>query len=500
MARRTRATRLSLWILSAVLVFLAQYIARWGRPVHTHFVIQSEASSQAHEWLIKRLSNRGENWRALDVDGDGVMDAFQTPNGNWERPTQPKRWLIICLDGVPLVEMRRLWDEGHFREFYRPSTLVSTFPSDSETALTSALHSSPVPGYEHRFFDHARNEVRGGVWVTLTGKNISYLSALDYDEPGIFKGLHFVLQRKSYRADLGRFLMSFRKSKAKVFVAHIASTDALYHLLQPEQVRSLLLEFEAVVRELYLDARGDLGVILFSDHGNSLTASRAAPLEKLLKQDGWRLTNRLRDPRDIVAPAYGLIGFLAVYCRGEAVPRLAQELVRLEGADIIVFHDPSGDGAQVLSAAGGRAHLRWSPDGERYWYKADSGDPLGLLAAFARLRAAGRLAEDGSASDSDLFQATAEAQYPDSAGRIREWAVNHVQNRASIAVSFKPGYFHGSGAFNRIVKMASTHGGLDAPSSMGFAMGTHSLPSALRLRDLISRESVRADNAAFHKR
>ena len=247
------------------------------------------------------------------------MDEPETPNGHCGCAAEPKRWLLICLDGVPLVEMRRLWDDGHFRDFYRPSALVSTFPSDSEIALTSALHASPVPGYEHRFFD------RGGVWVTLSGKNIPYLRELDYDQPGIFKSLHFVLQRKSYRADVGRFLTSFRKSESRLFVARIASTDALYHILQPEQARSLLLEFEAVLRELCLDARGDLGVVMFSDHGNSLIASRAVPLEELLKRYGWRPTNHLRDSRDVVTPAYGLIGFLAVYCRDQEL-RKCQEV------------------------------------------------------------------------------------------------------------------------------------------------------------------------------
>ncbi len=482
------------WVLAAVAVFLTQHIIRWGRPVHTKFVLQGEEFPNQGGWSIRRLSDPEETWRALDVDHDGVMDEFETPNGNWKRPIRPKRWLVICIDGVPLAEMRRLWDEGHFREFYRPSALISTFPSDTETALTSALNAAPVPGYEHRFFDRARNELRGGAWITLTGKDIPYLGKLDYDEPGVFKGLHFILQRKSYRADVGRFMTKFRKGHAGVFVAHIASTDALFHILQPEEVRPLLLELEPIIQELYLDAVGDLGVIVFSDHGNTLTPSRVAPLEALFKHHGWVLTSRLRDSRGVVVPAYGLIGFLAAYCRDEAAPQLAKDLATLEGADLVVYRDSSENGAWVLSPDGGRAHLRWSPDGQRYWYEAESGDPLKLLPVFVRLRSSGQLEEDGSASDANLFQATADAWYPDSAARIRGWAINHVQNRASIAVSFKPGYLHGSGVFDRIVKMASTHGALDAPSSLGLAMATYPLPVVLRLGELIPRERVQSDS------
>lgn len=488
-----RTICLKWWVLAAVAVFLTQHIIRWGRPVHTKFVLQGEELPHQGGWSIRRLSDPEETWRALEVDHDGVMDEFETPNGNWKRPIRPKRWLVICIDGVPLAEMRRLWDEGHFREFYRPSELISTFPSDTETALTSALNAAPVPGYEHRFFDRARNELRGGAWITLTGKGIPYLAKLDYDEPGMFKGLHFILQRKSYRADLGRLVAKFQKSRGELFIAHIASTDALYHILSSEKVRPLLLEFEAIIQELYLEAGGELGVIVFSDHGNTLTPSHVVPLEMLLKNRGWVLTNRLRGSRDVVIPAYGLIGFLAAYCRDESVPQLAEDLATLEGADLVVYRDSSGNGAWVLSPDGGRAHLLWSSGGQRYWYEPKNGDPLKLSPAFARLRSAKQLEEDGSASDATLFQATADAWYTDSAARIREWTINHVQNRASIAVSLKPGYLHGSGVFDRIVNMAGTHGALDAPSSLGLAMATYPLPVVLRLGELIPRERVQSD-------
>src|SRR2546430_12591817 len=44
-------------------------------------------------------------------------------------------------------------------------------------------------------------------------------------------------------------------------------------------------------------------------------SSRIAPLEKFLQQRGWRLRNRLEGSRDVAVPAYGLIGFIAVYCQ-----------------------------------------------------------------------------------------------------------------------------------------------------------------------------------------
>ena len=107
---------------------------------------------------------------------------------------------------------------------------------------------------------------------------------------------------------------------------------------------------------------------------------------------------------------------------------------------------------------------------------------------------AGRLADDGTASDAELFAATSTARYPDAAARIRDWASNHVQNRADILVSLKPGYFYGSGFFQRIVDITGTHGALDAPSSLGFAMATRPLPPAMRLADLLPGEFLERRN------
>ncbi|HEY1865688.1 MAG TPA: hypothetical protein VGG55_01360, partial [Candidatus Acidoferrales bacterium] len=182
-----------------------------------------------------------QRWTARDTDGDGTWDEFVTPQGVFTRPgslTPPARWLVICLDGMPLAEMQSLWDRGHFREFFRPTAVVSTFPSDTETALTEAMHAAPVPGYEHLYFDRAANRLRGGVWVTLTGSGIPYIGTLDYDAPGWAKIVPYVVPRKAFQADVGRFRKDFLASRTPVFVAHIASSDGLLHVTKMNEAES----------------------------------------------------------------------------------------------------------------------------------------------------------------------------------------------------------------------------------------------------------------------
>ncbi len=489
--------RLRWWVLLALTVFVAWQVFAWGQPVESEFRL--EPASAANEWRITRRGSAEEMWRAFDDDGDGVLDRFSTPAGEWTRPgfaagAPPKRWLVVCIDAVPFEVMQELWHRGHFREFHRPSALVSTFPSDSETAIAAALHAPPGPGYEHQYFDRGANELRGGVFVTLTGRNIPYLERFDYVAPGWHKSIQYVVVRKSWHAEMGRLRRLFRGTQQPVFHAHVSSGDPLFHILTRKEAELLLVEFESVIREAFLAGRGEVGIVLWSDHGNTLVRSHEVPLDALLAAHGWRRTNSLREPRDVVIPSYGLVGFFVVYCAEQAVAELARDLTMLDGAELVIYRLPEGNGAKILSADGARAVLRWSDDGSRFSYDAGPGDPLELLPVFDALRAAGKLDAASRAADADLFAATARARLPDAAARIRTWAVNHVQNPSEIAVSLKPGRYQGSGIFQKIVTMEGTHGALDAPSSLGFAMATGPLPTGpggellpenLRLADLL---------------
>ena len=159
--------------------------------------------------------------------------------------------------------------------------------------------------------------------------------------------------------------------------------------------------------------------------------------------------------------------------------------------DLVVYANTPT--AATIRSSTGRGLLRWSEDGTRFWYEAIGQDPLELAPVFERLRASARVSSDGSASDEDLFLATWNLKYPDAAARIRDWATNHVQNRADILVSLKLGYFHGAGVFTYVVDFAGTHGAMERASTLGFAMGTHPRAPAQRLGKLLPQEFLNAE-------
>jgi hypothetical protein len=494
----SRRKRILLWVLGAHVVLaggLAWLIHNWGRPLPVVYrrleVVPADAESGRSVTYQRLGAPEGapKRYVTLDTNNDGAVDLVLTEGGRASSFVPPRaddpeaRWLVLCLDGVPYEEFRALWEEGHFREFHRPVPVVAPFPSASAVALTALFHAGTVAGYEDGYFDRERNELAGGTLRTSRQSDLPYTAAFDYDLPGWSRGLAYVLPVKTYRADLGRLKKRFLASTERVFIAHMASTDSLHHVRSRAETRELLLEVDSLLRELYLNSEGALRITLFSDHGNSGAESQRVPLAAHLEAHGWQLADRLEQPRDVVVPAYGLLGMLAAYCAHEERAALARDLGSLEGAALAVHAE--GDSA-VVENAEGRARLEWKPDGSAFRYVAENGDPLGLAVIVTSLKEDGKVDAEGWMADADLFAAIREHVYPDAARRLRGWATNHVKNRADVGVSFKPGYHYGSGTFGRIVTLRGTHGALDREQSLGFATNTDGpFPGPIRAEDLL---------------
>jgi hypothetical protein len=494
MRRRTKILLTLLVVLAALGGALAWRIYTWGQPLPVAYrpiAITPADGESGRSVTYLRMHSPGEPARrsvGVDADGDGTVDVVLRA-GSVESFARPRaddpeaRWLVVCLDGVPYAEMLALWKEGYFREFFRPVPLIAPFPTASGIALSEVFHTAPVQGYEDGYFDIQKNRLSGGALMTTTGEDIPYLKLLDYDMPGFLKGPAYILPHKSYRADLGRFRSRFLASRDKVFLAHIASTDSLYHILPAEEMHRLLVEVDSLLRELYFDADGKLRITLFSDHGNSMAASKPVPLREHLAAGGWRLGNRCGEPRTVVAPAYGLLGFFSLYCAAETKVELARHLAKMEGVDLVVY--ANSDGA-VIENSEGQAQLSWSSNGVAFRYRPLTADPLDLGAILAALAAEGKMEAEGWVKDADLFAATRDHFYPDPGHRLWQWAVNHVRNPADLLVSLRPGYHYGSRTFGRIVTMRSTHGSIDRMQTMGFATSTDGpLERAVRSGDLL---------------
>jgi len=488
--------RLAGILSGALLAWVAYSVWSWGWPVpaqwHLLERLDTNQDGAVDTWRFGTSRNGTADFVEIDRDHDGRVDQLQLRNSELktldlsEDPLQTsgRKRLAVCLDGVPYEAMAELWDRGYFREFSRPAKVISVFPSVSDLALTEIFHAEKVPGYENLYFDVRQNRIAGGATSTVSKARIPYLELLDYDEPGIFKGVAYVMPVKTYRADLGRFLKRYVGSDLAYYKAHICSTDAVCHVKTREEFSRYLIEVDALLREVYFRHQGKLDFIVFSDHGNSQVLSRQVDVERLLARNGFEVDSSIKKANSVVIPAFGLIGAMAVYCSPGAVVTLAQIISQCEGVDFCAYRNQ--EGARILSARG-IGNIRANSSGTLLKYENEEGDPLELSPILRQLAQQGKIDSQGFTSSEAWFRATAEHQFPDAVNAIFRGLDNHVINRADLLVSLKDGYYYGSKIFKLIVTLQSAHGSLRKTSMTGFVMrngpvGREILPA----RDVLS--------------
>jgi hypothetical protein len=96
-------------------------------------------------------------------------------------------------------------------------------------------------------------------------------------------------------------------------------------------------------------------------------------------------------------------------------------------------------------------------------------DVLGYEEVVRKLRAEGK-SRDGCVAVDDLFAATVDHYWPDAPRRI--WNAFHgmTATHPTVMVSMRDGWCAGLASFEKMIKMASTHGGLNQVNSATFVM------------------------------
>jgi hypothetical protein len=467
----------------------------WGNPVRLQVRLLEKLDlnqdGQTDTWRFATSQHNAADLSEVDSNYDGVVDRLELTNPGIKKlnlsPRAPgSRYLAVCLDGVPYEVMARLWDEGLFREFSRPVKMISVFPSVSDVALTEVLHAEKVPGYENLYFDVQRNQIAGGALSTVSKARIPYLEILDYDEPGIFKGIAYILPVKTYRADLGRFLKRYTAADLLQYRAHVCSTDSLCHVMPPEDFRQFLHEVDALLREIFLRREGSLDFVVFSDHGNSQVLSVRIDVEKFLAERGFQVESSIQSEKSVVIPGFGLVGVMAVYCRPESTLGLAQVLSRCEGVDFCSFLN---QGAAEIISAKGSGRILADTSGQTLKYETIDGDPLELSSIQQKLAQEGYADPQGFVNADAWFNATTEHEFPDAVNAIYRGLTNHVTNQSNLLVSLKDGYHYGSRFFDKLVTLRSTHGSLRKSSMTGFMMRNADTGGAtLAAREVLGRK------------
>lgn len=400
---------------------------------------------------------------------------------------RPRR-LLLCLDGVPYEIVAAAKGRGLFDEFSAPAQLLSPFPTMTNVALSTMLGASAPLGYESLYFDRGAREMRGGVSKYIGRRTpdkipSSYVDELDYQEPLHCEFLVYVAPEKVLQADFNRFHQSFLAAPpTKDFFAFLKATDGLLHIRGRRRLEVALESLDQILRDIRGRYGDETEIVLFSDHGMNLVENQRIHLQTHLRRAGYEIAARLEKNvrRTVAIPAFGLCGYVALYCADEEAATIADALTGLEGVDFAVHAD--GERAVMVKGESGVARIHRT-QGESsvgnkptflYRYEQITGDPLRLSPVLGNLSAEGLLDRCGCASDEAWYKHTVDHTYPDVLANLYEALhAPRVQHTADVLVSLHDGYYYGSSVFSRMARLVATHGNALRPSSMAFLMSTH---------------------------
>ena len=439
--------------------------------------------------------------RAYDTDGDDRADFFATlgDDGHVTRIGYDTtgsasedvsinldalrlcdcRHVVLILDGVPLHMVKRYWDEGGLRMFHAPSLVLAPYPSMTDLALSDLFRSVRCLGYEALYFDHRANRLAGGDDYYLAMKNESWTHDLDYRAGTTLDALGYLYPNWAFGKELEDFDRLLGRRDRRTFIAYFVSTAGIGSREGEAGLKRVLERVDRLVYELVWQTRGLVKVTMLADHGHTLKRCERVDFGTFLRERGWRVTDRLVEPRDVAPVEYGLVTYASFATRDRKA--LAGALLEHEGVEFVAYAE--GD-TVVAEGREGRAVIERRPS--RYRCTTSGTDPLGLGPIVARLSAEGRADADGFVADRALFEATATHCYPDACDRLWRAFNGLAEHVPDVVANLHAGHCAGAASkMSWLPYMASTHGDLGRDSSGTFIMSTIApFPPALRTREV----------------
>ena len=410
---------------------------------------------------------------------------WQTASAGTEARPRPRQ-LMIVLDSIPFFVADELTDpalgdQAYFQEFQRPVPFISTFPSSTSVAMGGILGPMGLersPGYEARFFDWEKRRAIGGGLFSYFKVEFPWRTYFDWGRKGpVGSAFEAVRPIKSGTKRLRKAVDDFLSSDKDTFLIYVAATDTAAHVMNPDALRRFMIELDSILRVARSKSlERPFEVVMFSDHGiagGEPLINTFKPLKKAIKQAGFRAAKKINGPKDVVFTPFGLVSSFEVYLNEEVEQSVAGVLVQSEGVDLCAYRD--ADLIWIVDRDGKAAvDHRITEAGMEWRYTPQDSDPLQYGPLIERLQASKTPSSEGWVTDSDLFEASTEVDYPDAFYRIRS-AFEMVLNPASIVCSLEPGFMFGAPRTAALAKFGKgklrwTHGALMRAPSIGFLM------------------------------
>ena len=394
------------------------------------------------------------------------------------------RTLLLALDAVPYRVFEEARRRGAFSDWPSPSALVAPFPTVTHVAFASLfqpLGAAPSQHYELRHFDVPTNRMAGGSPVHYGRDAPPWSEFLDSPHRSLTSELsNYVSPGWAAHRELDEIERELFASERDVVVAYVGGTDGIMHLFGDDAGIEFLMDLNerlvTTIRRHMRLRRRPLRIALFSDHGcGSCRVHHATGFDDLLRDEGFRVVERLERPEDVVAPAFGLVNFGALFLRD--ADRAGAAALAVAGHDAVEMAAYSSEpGVIDVVSPVGRSRITWRgpPGAERYAYQDQGGDSLRLTEAYNRLVAGGLVDTDGYVSEDDWLRESAFEDFPDPLRRLATALTgNRVKSRADVLFSLGPSWALGLrsavvGSWVRHGSLKGTHGGLDRDSTLAF--------------------------------
>lgn len=402
---------------------------------------------------------------------------------------------VIAMDGVPFELVKQLYDEGHFRLFHPPARVICCFPSMTDLALSEMFHTGRCLAYQATYYDRAKNQMSSGNSVYLSGGNCPWLAKMDYRCSFWWDVKVYLDPQAVFDHELDGIVKTFRAVDNRMSCAYSVGTAGLGTRGGREAILEYLRTIDRLCEQIVHQRRGKAKITLTADHGHNLVVNRRIKLDEMLKECGYRPSKTIRDDRDVVSIAYGLVTYAALFTRDPA--GVADCLLPNEEIEFACY--PAGSEIIVRDREG-LARIRKGVLG--FAYDSSAGDPLKIAPIIDKLRAVGYVSADGEVDGEAMFDATADHYYPDPLARI--WGAFHelVENPPDLIVNLRDGVCNGSGFFLAMIgEVTSTHGSLNRMNSTTFALTMlGELPPVMPSRELLpALERLRARRTAATK-
>ena len=382
---------------------------------------------------------------------------------------------MLILDGFGYELVKEYYQAGHLRMFYPPARVVAPYPTMTDVCIQDIIGGMPCRAFEARHFDRKANRFVGGSRDYLAGKNEPYNRLLHYRAGMLWDAIGYIDPWAVFGKEINDAKRCFDRRQSKEFLAYFVSSAGVSTRSGASGQKRCLQLIERLVNQVIWETRGLTKVTLLSDHGHSYTSARRVNFEESLREKGWRLTGRLRDPKDVAYVQFGLVTFASFATLSPAA--LAGDLADCQGVELASYVDK--DAVVVLDANGGRAVIRRKQRG--FSYEPVAGDPLKLKDILSGLAAD----SDGAYDTDAMLTATVTHEYPTPLKRLWRAHFALVENTPDVIVSLKNEFFAGLASFAGSVTIASTHGGLNYANSVTLIMSTAGpLPAYMRSEDV----------------